>query len=575
MTKPDTNNEEKKVISIYQIDAKLKNLNSIQKNAWETIQEIVCNCKYNAEEKFFKNDFLSNYDRKCYKLSSFSPVGWKNYVEKFLDSPLDISNTKSFSILLLIKPKEQFDNIYAITFGNLAYFVIQNYIDTSFGLDILSRIIDPNLNIVKSSKGQNVVGSTQGQLSIYRQLHALSDIEDFGRIFQELNASIRKDVLEQFGIKTEKDFKNCCAKASFQIKTSVSSGVIEKYIQGCEFAKTLPAQPINSSRQLDKKKDKELIDKIIKTKVQRLWQELQQQENIDLCHKDFDKYINAESYKCKYKRREVEISLGDSLSDIIKLFDIKNDDFENFLKKGHITSYNEDSKLVTQDIIFNHLFLEHVEKNEGLNQKYFILNGEIYKLQEPFIESLNNKIKNYIHKNLFIIEPSLKQWQKDKTETEFNELFEQENNTIVIHPYKYKNIELCDLIKYDENELYMYFVKDEFKSNIRELSYQVYNTAKIIENDINSNYEILKNFYDAFTSIYPDKININKSEFINLFATKNIRYVFAFRDKNNQKIYENPEQFSSNIAKFALVDLVQKMNFIDKGSLKIEQIEYV
>lgn len=246
-----------------------------------------------------------------------------------------------------------------------------------------------------------------------------------------------------------------------------------------------------------------------------------------------------------------------------------------FFKKGHITSYNEDSKLVTQDIIFNHLFLEHVEKNEGLNQKYFILNGEIYKLQEPFIESLNNKIKNYIHKNLFIIEPSLKQWQKDKTETEFNELFEQENNTIVIHPYKYKNIELCDLIKYDENELYMYFVKDEFKSNIRELSYQVYNTAKIIENDINSNYEILKNFYDAFTSIYPDKININKSEFINLFATKNIRYVFAFRDKNNQKIYENPEQFSSNIAKFALVDLVQKMNFIDKGSLKIEQIEYV
>ena len=58
------------------------------------------------------------------------------------------------------------------------------------------------------------------------------------------------------------------------------------------------------------------------------------------------------------------------------------------MKKGHITSYNEDSKLVTQDIIFNHLFLEHVEKNEGLNQKYFILNGEIYKLQEPFIESL-------------------------------------------------------------------------------------------------------------------------------------------------------------------------------------------
>ena len=61
----------------------------------------------------------------------------------------------------------------------------------------------------------------QGQLSIYRQLHSLSDIEDFGRIFQELNASIKKDVLEKFGISTDKNFKNCCAKSSFQIKTSI------------------------------------------------------------------------------------------------------------------------------------------------------------------------------------------------------------------------------------------------------------------------------------------------------------------------------------------------------------------
>ena len=575
MPELNTNNEEKKVISIYQIDTRLKDLKNNEKNAWENIQEIVCNCKYNAEEKLLKNDFLSNYDRKCYKLSSFSPVGWKNYVEKFLDSPLDIGNTKSFSILLLIKPKEQFDNIYAITFGNLSYFVIQNYIDMNFGLDILSRIIDPNSNIVKSSKGQNVVGSTQGQLSIYRQLHSLSDIEDFGRIFQELNASIKKDMLEQFGIKTEKDFKNCCAKASFQIKTSVPFDTIEKYIQGCEYAKTLPAQPINSSRQLDKKKDKDLIDRLIKTKVQKLWQELQQQEKIDICHKDFDKYINAESYKCKYKKQEAEFSFGDTLSDIVKLFDINEENFENFLEKGRIISYSEDAKIETQDFIFNHLFLEHEEENNGLNQKYFILNGEIYKLQEPFIESLNNKIKNYSHKNLFIIEPSLKQWQRDKTETEFNELYEQENNTIVIHPYKYKNIELCDLIKYDENELYLYFVKDEFKSTIRELSYQVYNTAKIIENDINSNFEFLKNFYDAFKLKYPDKINMNKAVFINLFITKSIRYVFAFRVKDNKKLYEMPEQFSSNIAKFALVDLVQKMNFIDNGSLKIEQIESI
>ena len=73
----------------------------------------------------------------------------------------------------------------------------------------MSRIIEPNTKIVKSTKGQNVVGATRGQRSVYRQLHTLDDLEDFGKIFQELNVNINKEALDKFGISTEQDFKNC------------------------------------------------------------------------------------------------------------------------------------------------------------------------------------------------------------------------------------------------------------------------------------------------------------------------------------------------------------------------------
>lgn len=573
MTITEAEKDEKKVISIYKIDSQLEELNKDDKNAWENIQNTIINCKYNPEQLALKNDFLNKYDRMCYKLKCQSPVGWKKYVESFLENNLSISNSNTHSILLLLKPKAQTDDIFIIGFGNLAYFAIQKYIDTNFGLDILSRIIDPNSNIVKSAKGQNVVGSTQGQLSIYRQLHSLSDIEDFGRIFQELNASIKKEFLEKFGIETDKDFKNCCAKSSFQIRTSITSDTIEKYIDGCLEVKTLPAQPINSSRQLDKKKDKDLIEKIKENAVKELWQKIIDGENIEICHKDFDKYLNAESYKCVYKGNAEDISFNIYLKDLKDLFEINEERFKIFLRLAKITSYDADNKPLTNDSLFNHLFIEHDEIVGEKHQKYFILNGNVYKLENAFIDSLDNKIKNLKNRDLFI-ENTLESWSKNNSETKFNELYLNKTGYIVVHPYKHKQIELCDIIKYNDKNLYLYFVKDDFKGTIRDLSYQVFNTAKIIENDKASNYKYLDEFYVAFKKAHADRINLCKDEFIKLFS-KRITYVFAFRDENNKSLKEKPESFGSNIAKFSLIDLVQKMNTIDNGSLKIEQIKCV
>lgn len=569
--KNSANKEEKKVISIYRINPELEILNKDKKSVWENIQNIIKASKYYQKETELKKDFLINFEKKCFKLFSENSVGWEKYAKEFLAEPLNLKKNPLNGLILLIKSKQESKDIYAIGFGAIAYLTIQNYIDTDFGLDILFRIIEPNSNIVYASKGQNVVGTTQGQLNTYRKLLALSDIENFDYICQELNLKINKDILMMFGIKTEKEFKNCCAKSFFQIRTSIDTKTIEQYILGCEHAKTLERNYIGSVRQLNKRKDKELIKKIKKEIIEKLWTDIQNNSTSELCHADFDLYIKAEKYQYQYRNRTIESHSNKTLHELIKLFKIEEKNFKNFLDSAKITSCSDEKPIETEGPIIKHIVTEYVDEDNGQYKKYFMLNDKIYFLEEKFISYLDNTIKGYKNKKLFI-SSTLKEWG-DENENEYNKLYKNEANTIVIHPYKHKNVELCDILKFDNSTVRLYFIKDGFECNIRDLSNQVYITAKQIENSINQDYQFIKEFYIAFKKAHPESIDITEEEFTNLFKTKKIEYIFAFRDKNNYKLSENPEKFGSNIAKFALIDLVKKMKDMDNNALKIEQIK--
>ncbi len=327
------NENQKKMISIYKLDTSLEDLNLDEKTPWINFITIVKGYNnYFPEELNLQQNFLEKFDRVAFKLQSHNSASWVDFVNEFLQNKIDKKDVKNYShsFLLLIKPKNQENDIFAITFGSLAYYVIQNYIDKDFGLDILSRIIEPNTKIIKSTKGQTVVGATQGQRSVYRQLHTLDDVEDFGKIFQELNVSITKEALNKFGISTEQDFKNCCGKSSFQIKTSIPTSTIENYINGCLFAKTNPPQAINSTKLLDKKKDKKLISEIIDNAISKTWNDVSQGEAFDLCHKKFDEYIEAEGYEAYYNGKKKSIEYGTTLNDLINKFNIKEEHFKMF-----------------------------------------------------------------------------------------------------------------------------------------------------------------------------------------------------------------------------------------------------
>lgn len=571
--------EIKKAISIYKIDPTLINNKnkSKDKNIFEKVAEEITKCKYSPCECEIKQNFLTEYNKRCYKLTSTNEVRWEKFVEQFTTNKLQLKEINNSSVLLLIESKEQPENVFVICFGSLAIYVLQDIIDKEFGLDILSRIIEPNENVLKASKGQKVVGTTQGQLSIYRQLHSLNDIDDFGSIFQELNVTIKKETLEKFGIDTEKKFKNCCAKTSFQIKTSISASTIENFINGCEYALTQEKQSINSTREINHKSDAETYNRIRKGAIEKVWKELDCDIQYDLCHKEFDKYMQADSYKLKYLRHSTEIELHKTLKDIIPAKITSEDQFRIFLESAKLESYNADGNRETSDSVFNHLFIEYEETVDSNIQKYFILNGRVYKLEDSFLRSLNDKIKNFKDKGLFYITKDVKAWNKEDDEDTYNKSYIGYENYVVVHPCLSNNIEICDFMRIENDDLYLYFVKDKFSATIRDLAYQIYTTAKIIENNKNSDYKDLKEFCHKLKQDpnYTTRTNLDESQLLDLFKTKSIKYVFMFRDESNRCLENTPQSFNSNIAKFALIDLVQKINLLDRASILIEQVRTV
>lgn len=577
---PEENEREiKKAISIYKIDPTLINNENDDedKNIFEKVDDKITNGKYSPLKYEVKQDFLSEYNKKCYKLTSTNDVRWEGFVEQFTVNKLQLRKINNSSVILLIESKEKQENVFAICFGSLAFYVLQDIIDKEFGLDILSRIIEPNENILKASKGQKVVGTTQGQLSIYRQLHSLNDIDDFGSIFQELNVTIKKEILEKFGIETEKKFKNCCAKAFFQIKTSISVSTIEKFIKGCEYALTQEKQPINSTREINHKSDAETYNRIRKGAIKKVWEDISGDAQYDLCHKDFDKYMQADSYKLKYSRQTTDIELHKTLKDILLPEITTLEQFSSFIDSARIESYNADDNRETYDSVFNHLFIEYEESIGNNTQKYFILNGRVYKLEDSFLQSLNDKIKKFKDKGLFYVTNDVKAWNKDDDEGAYNKSYIGCENYVVVHPCLSNKIEICDFMRIENENLYLYFVKDKFSATIRDLAYQIYTTAKIIENNKNSDYEDLIDFCHKFKqdSEYAERTNLDETQLLDLFKTKSIKYVFMFRDESNRSLENNPQEFNSNIAKFALIDLVQKMNLLDRASILIEQVNTI
>jgi uncharacterized protein (TIGR04141 family) len=318
----------------------------------------------------------------------------------------------------------------------------------------------------------------------------------------------------------------------------------------------------------------------------------------DLCHENFEKYLTASCYvvkKGQSSKNYFNEFVFDELENIDSLFeqikkhgdDLDNKDaFKELIQSLRIFSYEDDdlNKESTSGLLFDHIF-----GDVSLGGKnYFLINNGWYRIKNDFVKGLNDFCNNFLRNNYN--DELNKKWRyngdtgKIEDEDTYNKSYIEDDNTLVLHKVTYENIEVCDVLKWNDKGIYLYFIKTSFGNTMRDLCSQVFISADRIARDINSSGTFIAGIYEKMKNINSEdeyfgpisqqiqNKKISKDDFTKLFR-KNRFFVVSILDtgKEERNMKDGFEKFNSNIAKFSFQELSRSMKGIDER-LEITQI---
>jgi uncharacterized protein (TIGR04141 family) len=180
------------------------------------------------------------------------------------------------------------------------------------------------------------------------------------------------------------------------------------------------------------------------------------------------------------------------------------------------------------------------------------------------------EILNQVWDDTLIAEP----FNLKEDEREYNSKFIDQNGMLVFDTITPENIELCDILKYDNEFIHLIHVKKGFNNSIRDLAAQVSIAAKRIMRDRKSGYK-----YITEVELQTKRGSVSKSEYLKKLSSqsfpmkglqeifekkldKKIGFCLAFIDtaKADRNLKTNIELFDSNIAKYSLIELRREIN---------------
>lgn len=539
-------------------------------------------------------DTVLGYQLKLFYQKVPSTPKWKGFIRAVAaDDTLvcEVNKSAQENFVLLL---ENAAKLYAVT-GGVGVFAIQKFLDETFGIDVFVRLVKKDERILKATKEKSLMGGVLGTTKHFRSNYNLFENDGFGKIYQELKATIDRRILRDDLGFSESDLKReavCIAKSSFSIQKSVSFTQLLKVIAGLEAILARPPTiKINSARKLTKRRDSSLIANLEESLDEQLWERYSaplQGFAFDLCAKDFEAYLTASAYVVKQGVSENSFFNEDfeSLRNIDAIFEAlrsidvppaNKEEFTELLQSLKIYSYDSDGKEQTAGLLRTHL-LGDVECG---GRKCFFVDNNWYHIDSSFIDDLNESVGSYIRSNFH--QGLTKSWDiTQENEGQYNEKYLGEPDTIVLDRITPDNIEPCDVLRWDGEHLYLCHIKSSFGNSMRDLCSQVFIAANRIKQDLATTKEYINSIYSSLKAKiggepYFDRVGrqterISLDEFIRLFEKK-IVFVLGVLDvsETQNRDIRNVGQFRSNIAKFSIQELSMRMKGIDVP-LKIAQI---
>lgn len=504
---------------------------------------------------------------------------WVNFLPLNFTKGADF-NQQKVSLIFFI---EYQSHLYCIIGGN-AFRMIQPYIEENFGINLYSRILDPEKDELLTIRTRNITGKIASSSNFYKSNFKLIDHIKFGTVPTEISLKLDN---------TDNDYFSFLKKDSLDsIQIHVSNSLkFRKVIEFTDLVEII--KEIKYIEELEKKNylttyekidNEKLIEDTLKEHlVQTIFEDINNTLRatikpinkfyFEFCHPTkLEKFYEADYFQLIELDEEKKHQVFKQIIDRNRIYfevitraidkfgtQISYDEFKFFLFGVRIRSYKNGNK----QNLTSGMFLQHFNTEFEIDKKpIFLLDNNWYYLQDSFLLDLNRNceriLKNYkINSNILY-----KKWDLSvqNTEKKYNLLYKDLKNYLVFDTITINGIELCDVIKYDEKNIYLLHVKRGFDSSMRELYNQVILSARRLEESKSSKEkDYLKKCFKSLVKKKQNN-NINSFEdFIKLFD-KNIKYVMAFsNEKSNQPIEENINKIRSSIAKFSIIQTSSEM----------------
>jgi uncharacterized protein (TIGR04141 family) len=432
-----------------------------------------------------------SYNAKLYALNTEEKTpDWIDFANTITQDDTELEDYKNrYSSFLLFVFDE--NSVFAISKGYYGHHLLGEHIDIFFGMEILSRLIDKSSTEIRQIEDRALFGSELGAQRFFRENYSLAYDDDFGKIYKSMLAAIKEEDFAKLGIVKKRETTrqvSISGSSSLEISTNFSFKELLNRItkiktllltDGVDFNQfyRVPQQELSLIRE-------NLNEEIIKMAYAKYIAD----EEVDFYHPEIFEYLSSSSSEFINQDSatiiEIEMSSSKRFKDLIDeigedLIDISSE--ENFIDCINETygSYklNEESgyiKPITLD--------KWISGEVGYNgKKYFKVDNQWYIYKDSLDNLLNERLNNTNFDSLAPI-PKLKDWDQTEniSEGKFNESFLFTSEFIVTDRTYMSNIEVSDLIRVTDDELFFYHVKKGLGQDMRVLSNQIINASRYL-----------------------------------------------------------------------------------------------
>lgn len=527
----------------------------------------------------------------AYRHQRTNPNAWQSFLESaFNEVPLLLNKNHDFIVFV----HDGDGDLFCFTGGSASH-AVSEFVDVTFPIDLMKRIIDPEK--IKQAKSRSVTGELYARDHYYRGYSAVSATESFGQVWKDLLASIRQDVWndpDMAAMLGTKKRVGVEVKNYFKIKKRINFKDVLKLIERIKFylVQTVDEDTETAFAFLDSVMlikgytiELQLKRKVYEALYNRVTNPATEVD-FDLCNVNYDDFFNASIYKLRYKN--VFFQELDTLPETEEVIDFaieylreekpealdSLDAFIENMELMFLETAQDEIDIGTGGKVYAHL---HGEIQQD-NKTYFLVDKQWYLVKDSFLEVLQLDFDQYVSGDRIVDRATidLTAWTTG-VESRYNDSYCPNANFIVGDRVILDGIEYFDLLYIgDPDKVYVIQVKKGFGGKTRESCSQIRNSAKMIESSrVSENHKKLKELYAKLnsrtTTACPDRLHgLTESQFVNLFVSRERVYLLAIADVNDRDTLINTD---SSIAKFEVLSTRDALRVIKEGdSFKISLI---